>query len=130
MPDLQNLIGFKLFRDGVQIAYIHNPISYDYLDENLPNGNYAYFVRAIYLDVESGNSVTAYASIEVPYPPTNLVAMMIDNDVQLNWQRPPLIRALTHYYIYRNGQVIGQCLTPILLPIQITTFPPAYTATM
>ncbi len=124
VPDLQNLIGFKLFRDGVQIAYIHNPISYDYLDENLPNGNYAYFVRAIYLDVESGNSVTAYASIEVPYPPTNLVAMMIDNDVQLNWQRPPLIRALTHYYIYRNGQVIGAVFNPNITSYTDHDLPP------
>jgi hypothetical protein len=107
-----NLLGFKVFRNNLQIAHLQNPDQLSYLDENLANGTYSYYVRAVYEEVESGNSATVIANVEVPYPPTNLIAIMIVNDVQLHWQRPPLSRALTHYYIYRDGQVIGAVFNP------------------
>lgn len=108
----ESLLGFKIFRNNLQIAHLQNPNQLSYLDENLANGTYSYFMRAVYEEVESGNSATVIANVEVPYPPTNLIALMIDNDVQLQWQRPPLSRALTHYYIYRDGQVIGAVFNP------------------
>ena len=61
-PEYRNLIGYKMFRDNVEIAEIAD---LSYLDEDLPNGEYEYFVKAVYTSGDSDPSNTVMVSIEV-----------------------------------------------------------------
>jgi len=112
VPETEFLTGFKVFRNGLAIATIDVPTQLGYTDSNLRNGAYAYYVRAIYGDTESGNSATVNVVVEVPYPPVNVVATVNGDDVQLTWSNPELVRSLTHYFIYRNGQIIAAVFNP------------------
>jgi len=107
VPQADFVVGFKVFRNATLIATINSPTQLQYSDTNLPNGVYSYYVRAVYIDAESGNSATVMATVEVLYPPASLVATVNGDDVQLSWQNPEATRALTNYYIYRNGQIIA-----------------------
>ncbi|MDZ4182108.1 MAG: hypothetical protein U1B83_04460, partial [Candidatus Cloacimonadaceae bacterium] len=112
VPDTTFLTGFKLFRNGAMIANLTNPLQLTYSDQNLLNGAYSYIVRAVYGDVDSGNSLPANVFVEVPYPPTNVSVSVTGDDVQISWTNPQLVRALTHYYIYRGGQIIAAIFNP------------------
>jgi len=106
------LTGFRVFRNGALIADLPDPLQFSYSDQNRPNGAYSYYVRAVYTDQESGNSATVNVYVEVPYPPTNVLASVNQDDVTLTWTNPELVRALTHYMIYRNGQIIAAVYNP------------------
>jgi hypothetical protein len=112
VPEVEFLTGFKVFRNGIPIATISNPTTLGYVDAGLPNGAYSYYVRAVYSDVESGNSSTVNVLVEVPYPPVNVVATVNGDDVVITWSNPETVRSLTHYFIYRNGQIIAAVFNP------------------
>ena len=108
----ESLTAFKILRNGIVIATITDPLQLGYVDENLHNGNYSYTVRAIYSDTESADSAAASVLIEVPYAPQNLSAVVDNDDVQLSWDMPDQVRALTHYFIYRNDVLIAGVFNP------------------
>ncbi|MDD4309432.1 MAG: C10 family peptidase, partial [Candidatus Cloacimonetes bacterium] len=112
VSDTTFLTGFKVFRNGVMVATINNPNQLSFSDTNLLNGAYSYYVRAVYVDVDSGNSSTVHVVVEVAYPPTNVTTIVTGDDVQINWVNPVAVRALTHYYVYRNNQVIAAVFNP------------------
>jgi len=112
VSQVEYLTGFKVFRNGAVIANITDPLQLSYSDTNLRNGQYSYYVHAVYTDAESGNSVTLVVRVEVPYAPVNVYTTVNDDDVTIRWTNPESVRALTHYYIYRNGQIIAAVFNP------------------
>jgi len=112
VADTEFLTGFKIYRNNALVVTITDPAQLAYIDQNLPNGQYSYFIKAVYGDVDSGNSSTVTVRVEVPYPPVGLSATVNGDDVTLNWVNPETVRALTHYYIYRNNQLIAAVFNP------------------
>jgi len=123
VSDPQFLSGFKIYRNNSLIHQSTTPDLLGYTDPDLANGSYSYYLRAVYGDTESGNSSTVTVSVEVPYPPTGLTATVNGDDVSLSWTNPLSGRALTHYYIYRNAQVIAAVFNPNTLSYQDLNLP-------
>jgi hypothetical protein len=65
----RNLIGYKVYRDGINIASINDYTISHYTDRELPNGSYIYTVTAWYSDGESVPSNASPATINVPFVP-------------------------------------------------------------
>jgi len=62
------LLGYKVYRDGTQIANISNPEVTTYLDANLDNGQYIYGVSAVYGEGES-DPATVYVTVDLQLAP-------------------------------------------------------------
>jgi hypothetical protein len=113
VSDTSSLVGFRVFRSGVMIAEISSPTQLSYIDSNLPNATYSYYIRAVYSDIESPNSATVNVTVEVRYPPTGVTATVANGvNVQVRWLNPQVTRALTNYLVYRNGQIIAAVYSP------------------
>ncbi len=88
----RDLSGFKVYRDGEEIAYIEDAFTLDYIDEGLEPGTYTYYATAVYNSGvnESDPSNSADATIEeLTYPaPENLVADPHGMNVLLTWDAP------------------------------------------
>ncbi|MDD2422789.1 MAG: choice-of-anchor J domain-containing protein [Candidatus Cloacimonetes bacterium] len=66
----RDLLGYKVYRDGVMIATISNPATVSYVDTDLPNGDYLYGVTAVY---SGGESPAATININVNYFLTTVI---------------------------------------------------------
>jgi hypothetical protein len=109
----RSLLSYKVYKNGTPIASILNPAVLTYTDFSLPNSIYEYFVTAIYSGEESGPSNITVADVEVPYPPTNLQALVLDDDVQLNWELPADgSRALQGFQLFRNNEILTTIPNP------------------
>jgi len=62
------LLGYKVYRDGTQIANINDPAITSYLDANLDNGQYIYGVSALYGEGES-EATTVNVTVNVELAP-------------------------------------------------------------
>lgn len=62
------LLGYKVYRDGAQIANINDPAITTYLDANLDNGQYIYGVSAVYGEGES-EATTVNVTVNVELAP-------------------------------------------------------------
>jgi formaldehyde-activating enzyme involved in methanogenesis len=104
--NLRTLMGYKVYRNSVQIAQL---TGITYLDSNLANGTYDYSIVAYYNTGDAIASNIATVTVEVTYAPTNLTASVIDDVVTLNWTAPVISGGLTRsfngYFIYRNGDL-------------------------
>jgi len=108
--DDRMLMGYKVYRDGVEIVEIFDPNELTYDDECLDGGTYEYWVTAVYDNGESEPS-NAEEVIVILYAPQNLVAIVQGiNNVFLTWDAPS-DRDLLYYEIYRNGDQIGTNIT-------------------
>ncbi len=107
------LESYKVYRDSVEIAEITDLETLTFTDEELENGNYSYYVTAIYEAGESQQSNVEEVTIWVAHPPMNLVAEIENNnDVVLTWELPvervELTRdELTGFKVYRDDEVIA-----------------------
>ncbi|MDZ4182095.1 MAG: fibronectin type III domain-containing protein, partial [Candidatus Cloacimonadaceae bacterium] len=101
---LRAIQGYKVYRDDVEIAQV---IGTDYLDSDLANGIYQYYVVAVYTTSLSAPSNTITALVEVLYPPTSLSYMTNDDDVILSWiAAPTSARGFLGYKVYRDGVLL------------------------
>lgn len=67
----RSMTGYKIYRDGVLIGTITDPLDSDYADMDLANGTYSYTVTATYTGgLESVPVGPVVATINVPQPPT------------------------------------------------------------
>ena len=84
----------------------------NYHDNNIPNGDYFYYVVANYSSDNSEPSNTVEVVIEVLYPITTLSAIIQNNNnVYLNWINPTDgSRNLLSYLIFRNGVEIEEII--------------------
>ncbi len=105
---METLTGYKIYRNQSLVHELTDATNTSYTEVDLPNGTHEYQVTAIYGEIESGPSNTAMAAIEVPYPPRNLTADVVEDDVTLDWDAPSTgSRSLSAYYVYRNNSPIA-----------------------
>ncbi|MFA7029609.1 MAG: choice-of-anchor J domain-containing protein [Candidatus Cloacimonadaceae bacterium] len=122
----RDLLGYKVYRDGVLLQTINDPAITFYNDLTVTVGTYSYTVTALYTAGESVPAGPVTATITPPaYPPTNLTATAQGFNVILNWQSPATTlvgsnkvdstyrnRNLTGYKVYRDGTVITTITNP------------------
>jgi fibronectin type 3 domain-containing protein len=109
--------GYRVYRDGVQIASTASP---SFTDTGLDNGTpYGYSVLATNLAGWSPKSaeVIATPNAVAPSAPVGLVAAPGDGQVTLAWTATP---AATSYQVYRNGTLVGSPTAPTFLDIGLT----------
>ncbi|MCK9158749.1 MAG: leucine-rich repeat domain-containing protein, partial [Candidatus Cloacimonas sp.] len=95
--DERSLQNFNIYRNGTLIGNSYYPF---YYDENLSQGEYSYYVTALYETAESEPSNTAGVTIAYIFPPQNVYAALIDSVLQLSWQ--PSVSGLEQgYALYR-----------------------------
>ncbi|HRY84198.1 MAG TPA: hypothetical protein P5533_06150, partial [Candidatus Cloacimonadota bacterium] len=102
---LRNFQGYRVLRDGAQIAFV-NALSY--VDQNLANGIYNYYIVAAYGTGDSSPTNSVNALVEVLYAPTALTHTVNGDTVTLQWTAAPnSARALLGYNVYRDGSLLG-----------------------
>ena len=112
--DSRMLLGYKVYRDGVEIVYLDDPNELTYDDLALNEGTYDYWVTAIYDEGESDSSNVEEVTV-VLYPPLNLSAIVQGmNNVFLTWDAPAT-RELESYNVYRNGDLISNVTSTFYL---------------
>jgi len=94
------LIGYNVYRDGVEIAEITDPTILTYTDLALAAGTYGYYVTAVHDNGESLPSDQDEVIITFPAP-QNPQAQTQGVDILVTWDEPA-IRALIYYKVYRN----------------------------
>jgi fibronectin type 3 domain-containing protein len=106
--DNVGVTGYRIFRDGTQIAAIGNTTSYT--DTQRPPGTYTYTVRAVDAAGNVSNpSNTASTTVvdQKPTPPGNLTAIGTVGRVDLAWQAASDDVGVTGYRIFRDNVQIA-----------------------
>ena len=109
--------GYRVYRDGVQIASTASPT---FLDTGLDNGTaYGYSVLATNLAGWSPKSVEVVATPNVvaPSAPVGLVAAPGDGQVTLAWTATP---SATSYQVFRNGTLVGSPTSATFVDLGLT----------
>ncbi len=96
----RELIGYKVYRDYVEIAEINDPAILTYTDLALAAGTYEYYVTAIH---DLGESLPSNQDdVIITFPaPQNPQAQTQGVDILVTWDEPAT-RALVYYKVYRN----------------------------
>ena len=122
------LLGYKIYRDGDEIAEILDPNVLTYDDLALNEGTYEYWATAIYDYGESEPSNAEEVTI-VLNPPQNLSAIVQGmNNVFLTWDEPAT-RDLDFYNVYRDSIQIGSTASTFYLDINVPAGSPVYNVT-
>jgi hypothetical protein len=100
LDNTRDLTGYKVYRNGVEIAEITDPAILTYTDLALAVGYYNYYITAIYDVGESLPSNIEPITITLPAP-QNPQAVTQGADIFVSWD-VPANRALLHYKVYRN----------------------------
>ena len=100
---------YFIYRNNNLYQVLDNPALTSWTDYGLPNGNYSYYMVAVYdagLSIPSNTvNVTVYVMPDLN-PPTGLTATLSgERDVVLAWTAPTGL--VLGYNIYRNGVQIG-----------------------
>ena len=99
IPPVQDLTGFKVYRNGIAISDII--YSTRFIDSNISNNtDYNYHITSIFGAIESRAS--NIVNLTTLFPINNLNAIQYGYTVHLQWQG-----ANGLYNIYRNNQIIG-----------------------
>ena len=116
------LLGYKVYRDGVEITEITNIFETTYYDPDLNAGEYNYFVTAIYDDGESEPSNIETVNV-ILYPPANLTYQInAANFVLLQWVAPEgdFSRNVASYKIYRDDEFLAEVNTLFYLDFTVS----------
>jgi len=126
--DLRMLLGYKVYRDGTEIAEILDPNQLTYDDLCLNGGTYEYWVTAIYDEGESDPSNAEEVTV-ILYAPQNLSAIVQGmNNVFCTWDAPAE-RTLDGYNIYRDGVLISDVTSTFYLDIGLAAGDYVYNVT-
>ena len=122
----RSLIGFKVYRNNIEIEQINNPSVTAHEDNGLDAGDYSYYITALYDDnFESLPSNVVDITVTLD-PPVNLTAQAQQPDIILNWDAPSFLRSLTGYRVYRDGEsivdVTETTYTDVNLPLGTYTY--------
>ncbi len=126
----RELLGYNIYRDSVQVNPAMITDTY-YLDTQLANGNYDYYVTALYHGGESPNSETITTEIDFNgyYPPEYLGVDSYNMfGASLSWRRPSTIgegQILSGYRIYMDTStnMIGETNDPDSLQLIVDDLP-------
>jgi hypothetical protein len=129
VSSLQSPVSYRVYRNGVAIS--QNDVA-EYHDLGLANGSYSYYVTTLFGNEESLPSESVALTIEIPYPPQELSAQVVEDSVILNWNAPATgpDRSLSGYYIYRNGNLLQSLADPSQLSYTDAECPTVNTATI
>ncbi|MCD4797165.1 MAG: T9SS type A sorting domain-containing protein [Candidatus Cloacimonetes bacterium] len=111
----RSLLGYKIYRDGEEIAAIDDFLITTYSDAGLDAGEYNYYVTAIYDGGESSPSNIEVVIIILP-PPTDLIYTIYNvTEVVLQWTAPTggESRNYSGYNIYRNDMLLVENCTQL-----------------
>jgi len=87
--DSRSLAGFKVFRDGSEIADIADPTALTYTDESLDAGTYEYTLMAYYTNPDGESVLTDPVNATVVLDcPSNFNAQFQDPNVICTWSAP------------------------------------------
>ena len=109
-----NIRGYHVYRNNTRItnAMLTNTT---YLDENLPNGVYKYYVRAYYESgcvSDSSNHIIERIGDETCEPVDDLIAEKInDNSILLTWSEPESDLQIEKYNVFRNNIELANHVT-------------------
>lgn len=102
----RELTGYDIYRNGEILAQLSLPfLETSYLDENLEEGDYSYYVIAVYSEGSSQPSNEVTLSLILPAP-ENLNLIEAGTNIIVTWDAPEN-RNLTGYRIYRNGEFLA-----------------------
>lgn len=99
------LLGYNVYRNNEIVGFTTTT---NYFDENLPVGNYEYYVTALYDEGESGTSNVI--EIEIPYPcgmPENIFATLVNQNVVEITFETPVTGVPLSFNVYRNDILIA-----------------------
>ena len=117
------LSGFKVYRDGVEIAEITNAGTLSYLDDGgLDAGDYDYYVTAVYT-APAGESVpsnTEEVTITLPAP-NNPTATSNPPNILIQWNAPTDGRDVVSYNIYQDGEYVHNTSSSFWLHANVPT---------
>ena len=99
--DLRILLGYKVYKDGVEIFYIDDPDILTYTDLGVEPGVREYYVTAVYDEGESIPSNIEIVEIILPIP-QNPVATFTYPNVLVTWSPITDSRDHASYNVYRN----------------------------
>jgi hypothetical protein len=102
----RSLIGYKVYKNGIEIIEITTPATFTYTDAAIDAGNYVYAVTAVYDEGESFFSNPANISVILPAP-TDVNAESQDPNIIISWIIPAN-RDIVSYNIYRNTGLIAE----------------------
>ena len=117
-------LGYKVYRDEVEIVEILDPLEMTYDDFALDDGTYEYEVTAIYYIGESYPSNVEEVTV-ILYAPINLTATIQGNYVFITWELPgpPFGRDFDFFNIYYNSVYISSTTyTSISIPLPPSPF--------
>ena len=106
----RELTGYVIYKDEVEIAEITDTTILTYLDLGVEPGDYEYYITAVYDGVESDPSNSASINFILPVP-QNLVAVFVEQEVQISWDAVSNSRDLVEYIVYRNGNEVANGIT-------------------
>jgi hypothetical protein len=108
LMDNRQLLGYYIFRDGVQIT--DEPVTEVFWqDTELAEGGYQYQAAAVY--EEGVSELTPVCSIDIILPaPVELYAEFAENAVIITWAMPQPDWQLDHFVLYRNYGVVDDNL--------------------
>jgi hypothetical protein len=121
----RDLVGYYVYRNNMRIN--SGPIMETaYSDNNLSVGEYQYFVTSFYDDGESVASEILNIEVTDMYIPQITRVTQIENEeaLQINWNiilresghRESILRNLTGFNLYRNGDLINAEPIPVIEP--------------
>ncbi len=118
----RELQGYKIYKNGNELAQSFSPSVTSYTDGNVTNGIHSYAVKAIYNNGLSNPSNTAFVEIQIIYPPTNLQYILTGPGIALiSWEASPLVGNYTpdSYRLYLNGAWLTDTTdTEFTLPLE------------
>ncbi|MCF7794707.1 MAG: T9SS type A sorting domain-containing protein [Candidatus Cloacimonetes bacterium] len=119
--DSRALSGYKVYRDGAEIAEITNAATLEYLDGNgLDVGDYEYYVTAVYSDPAGESDPSNLENVTITLPaPVNPTATSNWPNILLQWSAPSQSRAIESYNIYRNDEFLNNTTSTFYLDANV-----------
>ena len=105
----RDLTGYKVYKEGLEIAEINDPAILTYTDAVLPAGVYEYYITALFHVGESDPSNIETVTLILPVP-QNPEAVTQGLDILVTWDEPAT-RDFSHYKVYRNLSMIADDIT-------------------
>ncbi len=105
----RNITSYKVYRDGNEIHQTADETVMTYTDMDLMNGNYTYYVIAVYTDGDSAPSASVMAGVHFAYMPLNLTYTTNNDTVNLYWSINDFVDtdSLQSFVIYRDNNEIA-----------------------
>ncbi|HRY84558.1 MAG TPA: FlgD immunoglobulin-like domain containing protein, partial [Candidatus Cloacimonadota bacterium] len=110
-------LSYTVWRDGYPVASVDASLN-TWINTGLVNGHsYKYFVSGVYegdIHTSGIQIVSAVPAVQEFLPPTDLVGIVTEDDVNLSWNAPAA-PFLTGFKVFRDGVLLNTINSPGLL---------------